>query len=239
MDKVKLLNRIDKKYCFKIDKLEEIINLVKDDYFILEVEGKKINRYQTLYYDTPDLELYNLHHKGKLNRYKIRHRTYIENDLGFFEIKFKSNKNRTIKKRIKDSGNPERLTEKRENFLLEKSKINPQNLVPVLWINFSRITLVNRHNPERLTIDLNLEYIKETQKINLDKLIIAEVKQEKKYKSPFTSAMKKLHIAEGSVSKYAMGIALTCPNVKKNNFKERLRNIFKKTYDSHYFITGN
>ncbi|NUM31532.1 MAG: polyphosphate polymerase domain-containing protein [Bacteroidetes bacterium] len=239
MDKVKLLNRIDKKYCFNINQLEVILNLIKNDYFVLEVEGKKISRYKTLYYDTPNFFLYNLHHKGKLNRYKIRHRTYLENNKSFFEIKFKNNKYRTIKKRIKDFENPEEINEKRENFIIEKSKLNPKNFIPALWINYSRITLVNRQSPERLTIDINLEYLKGENKINLNKLIIAEVKQESKNKSPFISAMKNLNIREGSISKYAMGIALTTPQVKKNNFKEKIRTILKTTNDNKYIFTGN
>ena len=37
--------------------------------------------------------------------------------------------------------------------------------------------------------------------------------------------MKKFHIREGSISKYCLGIALTCSGVKKNNFKEKLHTI--------------
>ena len=239
MDKVKLLNRVDKKFCFNISKLPEILNLIKNDYQILVVENQKINRYQTLYYDTPDLKYYLQHHNGKLNRYKIRHRTYKENNLGYFEVKFKSNKDRTVKKRIKDSGNPERLNDTRQNFLTEKSKINPLYLYPTIWVNFSRITLVSCTQPERLTLDLNLEYLKNSNKVCLDRLVIAEVKQEKKQKSQFIEIMKKNHISEGSLSKYAMGIALTVPNVKKNNFKEKLSSTLKKINDNEYNITGN
>ena len=42
-----------------------------------------------------------MHQNKKLNRYKIRQREYLISDISFFEIKFKSNKGRTIKKRIK------------------------------------------------------------------------------------------------------------------------------------------
>ena len=59
----------------------------------------------------------------------------------------------------------------------------------------------------------------------LDRLVIAEVKQEKRKASPFMSVMKKYHIREGSISKYCMGIAFTCDEVKKNNFKNKLLTI--------------
>lgn len=237
-EKVKLLNRIDKKFCFNINLLPEILDSLKNDYLILEIENKKINRYKTIYYDTPDLKYYLQHHNGKLNRYKIRHRTYIENNLGFFEIKFKSNKDRTVKKRIKDGQNPELLNKNRQDFLTEKFKLNPLDLKAVIWINFSRITLISITKPERLTIDMNLEYIKDKQTKSLSELIIAEVKQDKKQKSLFIDIMKKYHIREGSLSKYVMGIILTTAKIKKNNFKEKLRIILKKANDKQ-FITSN
>jgi hypothetical protein len=56
-------------------------------------------------------------------------------------------------------------------------------------------------------------------------MVIAEVKQEKRKASPFLVIMKKYHIREGSISKYCLGIATMCNDVKKNNFKRKLINI--------------
>ena len=83
-----------------------------------------------------------------------------------------------------------------------------------------------------LVIDLNLEFVHGEAKKNLPNLVIAEVKQEKRKSSPFLKVMKKLHIREGSISKYCMGIALTTDDrVKKNNFKSKLLNLKHIIYD--------
>jgi hypothetical protein len=225
MDSVKLMNRTDTKFIFNICHFRQIMEEIRNDYRVLEVEGKRISRYETLYYDTQRYDLYNKHHQGKLNRYKIRHRTYVESHMGFLEVKFKNNKGRTIKTRIPQNEVPFVWQDENESFLNRTLPFQPQSLLPVIWINYSRLTLVNKNGPERLTIDLGLEFRKNEFSQQLDRLVIAEVKQDKRRASPFMNVMKKYHIREGSISKYCMGIAFTCNEVKKNNFKAKLLTI--------------
>lgn len=232
MDGVKLMNRTDTKYVFSMSQFEAVMNEVMNDYKVLEVEGKRLSRYRTLYYDTPRFDLYNEHHNGKLNRYKIRHRTYVESDLGFLEVKFKNNKGRTIKERIRKKDVPYIWEGESELFLHEKLPFEPSLLQPVIWVNYNRHTLVNKTGAERVTIDLDLEFVKDPVTCSLNTLVIAEVKQEKRSASPFIRAMKKYHIREGSISKYCMGIALTCEGVKKNNFKSKLLTLKHKINDA-------
>lgn len=228
MDSVKLMNRTDTKFIFNYNQFDTVMGEIMAHYRALEVEGKRLSRYETLYYDTSDYELYRKHHIGKLNRYKIRHRTYLESDIGFLEVKYKNNKGRTIKTRISKKEVPYQWEEETKGFLDQMLPFEPMSLVPVIWINYSRLTLVNRHSAERLTIDLGLEFVKDDKTQQFNRLVIAEVKQEKRKASPFMDVMKKYHIREGSISKYCMGIAFTCDLVKKNNFKAKLKTINKK-----------
>ncbi len=227
MDGVKLMDRTDTKFTFNINQLSVILNEAKNYYKILDVEGNRISRYKTLYFDTADFSLYNKHHSGKLNRYKIRHRTYVESNIGFLEVKFKNNKGRTLKTRIKETGIPDLYTDKALAFLNKTLPFSAFDLLPKIWINYSRITLVNKISAERLTLDLNLEFEKNGNKQSLDQLIIAEVKQDSKVASPFISIMRNKHIREGSISKYCLGVASSYDEVKKNNFKQKLSNVNK------------
>jgi hypothetical protein len=222
MDGVKLMSRTDTKFFFTLNEFEAVMNEAVNYYRVLEVNGKRLNRYKTLYYDTKDLNLYIKHHNGKLNRYKIRHRTYVESATGFLEVKLKNNKGRTIKKRIKEDAPPASWEEKHKVFLNKTQPLEPHTLVPAIWVNYCRYTLVHKTEPERLTIDLDLEFVKNGLTKKLNGLVIAEVKQEKRKTSPFLKMMKKNHVRQGSMSKYCMGIALTCGQVKKNNFKRKL-----------------
>lgn len=232
MDSVKLMNRTDTKFLFTADQLEKILYDIMDHYRVLEINGTRSSRYKTLYYDTANLDLYMAHHRGKLNRYKIRHRTYVETDAGYLEVKFKNNKGRTIKDRVAEKRAPYNWHLNSEQFLKKTQPFDPQLLVPTIWVNYSRQTLVHKSDAERLTLDTCLEFEKDGTLHQVPNLVIAEVKQDKRRNSTFMQMMKKYHIREGSLSKYCLGIALTCNGVKKNNFKSKLLSLNQILHDT-------
>jgi SPX domain protein involved in polyphosphate accumulation len=230
MDEVKLMNRTEIKFAFHLTQLDFVLNELKNNYKVLEVEAKRISRYESLYFDTDNLDLYTQHHNGRSNRYKIRQRNYVESGTSFFEIKFKNNKGRTLKNRIEEEINEELNTGAKPKFLSKHTPFSAQDLKPVLWINYNRITLVNKSKPERLTIDTGLEFIKGNERSGFNGLVIAELKQENRKDSPFLNLMKQLRIKEGSLSKYCTGIGNTYANAKKNNFKQRLNQLKQYVY---------
>ena len=227
MEKVALMNRIDTKFIFRFDQLTDLLKVLHTDYKILDNNGIRTSKYETLYFDTPDFKLYLAHHRNKSGRYKIRHRIYVDSNLHFFEIKSKNNKGRTIKKRIKLPEGELAINGKAEQFLIEHTNFTAQNLFPKLWSNCSRITLVNKHSKERLTLDINLQFKKDHIEKNLSNVVIAEVKQEKFSASPFIKLMKKKRIREDSISKYCFGVIFLYDHIKKNNFKPKLLTINK------------
>jgi hypothetical protein len=230
MDRVKLQNRTDTKYIFNKDSLPEIIDSIKDKYFILDIEGRRTNSYETLYFDTLQFSSYINHHNGKLNREKIRFRNYVESELTFLEIKFKNNKSRTIKSRKQVDKIETELTLESKAFVKNNSDYNPENIIPTLWNSFTRLTLVHKTMNERLTIDLNLSFKRFDNNLeeSIPHLIIAEVKQEKaSANSDFIQTIKKLHIRKSGMSKYCVGTAILNKNLKSNNFKNRILKIKK------------
>ena len=222
MDDVKLMNRSDTKFLFRTALLPQILEQLIEDYFVLDVEGVRNSRYETLYYDTVDFKLFHQHRCDKAMRQKIRLRTYMESDLHFFEIKKKTNKGKTIKERIKRSEQNAVLSDRTHEFLLNKSDIKGNDLVPKLWTNNSRITLVNKNIPERLTIDSNLYFKNDEKEKVLSELVIAELKQERKHKSVFTEIMRQNRIKEISISKYCFGVIFLYQGIQMNNFKPKL-----------------
>ncbi|MBN2765621.1 MAG: polyphosphate polymerase domain-containing protein [Paludibacteraceae bacterium] len=223
MNKVKLLDRMDRKFMFHATHLNDILAKAAEHYYILDIAGKRFAKYETTYFDTPDFDMYTRHHNGKLNRYKVRFRSYVDSNLNFFEIKFKSNKGRTIKSRIKLPDNKWSL-EGDTGALLEKKTIyKASDLLPALQVNYNRITLVNKNMTERLTIDFGLNYVCGEKRASLPSLIIAEVKQDRSGSSEFISIMQHKRIKPASMSKYCLGIANTVNHVKLNNFKQKVR----------------
>jgi VTC domain len=230
MDRVKLMDRTDTKFIFKYDQLHELLDQLKEDYSILEVNGNRLSRYESLYFDTKNFDLYHCHHRGKASRFKIRFRKYVESELHFFEVKFKNNKGRTIKDRVKQKEIDGSIKENAEELLNDKTPLKSSNLEAKIWVNYSRITFVNKLSPERVTIDLNLTFKNNEQNKTIHNLVIAEVKQDKAITSAFIKLMKKYHIRQGSISKYCYGIISLYEKVKHNNFKPKLTLIKKTLY---------
>ena len=239
MEGVALMNRTDTKFVFRFEKLGHFLQEIAGDYRILDINGIRASKYETLYFDTPDFKMYLAHHRRKPSRYKIRHRIYVDSNLHFFEIKFKNNKGRTIKNRIKRKEVDLTIRDKAEKFLNEKTNFCAQNLFPKLWSNCSRITLVNKFSKERLTLDINLQFKNELNEKNLSQVVIAEVKQEKLSPSPFIRLMKKNGVRPGSISKYCFGVVFLYDKIKKNNFKPNLLKINKiNNYESKPMLSA-
>lgn len=222
LDQVQLLDRTDTKYIFHIDQLRDILTQSQNEYKVLTIEGKQYGHYETRYLDTPDYSLYTNHHNGRCNRYKVRFRTYLDSGQSFFEIKFKSNKGRTVKSRMRLRETQHSLSRETSGFLENKTDLKADLLAEAIQINYNRITLVNKSLTERLTIDFDMTYRIDREKHSLPNLVIAEVKQQRNGRSPFRTLMQEEHIQSLSISKYCLGIASFVPDVKTNSFKSKL-----------------
>ena len=234
MDAVKLMDRVDSKYVFPASQLPGVLQQMQDQYRLLEINQKRIHRYHSLYFDTEDLQFYRRHHMGKLNRWKLRFRKYVDSgNLTFFEIKFKNNMGRTIKKRVKMQDIGERIEQKAEKFLHEITPFSSSQFFPTIWVNYSRMTFVNKTSRERLTIDTSLSYTRadregQSLSVSFPQMVIAEAKRDKAGSvSSFIRLVRANGIREGSISKYCFGIYNLFETVKKNNFKPKVRFIQK------------
>ena len=117
--------------------------------------GRFIGSYRTDYFDTPELSMYTDHHNGKLNRFKIRQREYVESNIRFVEVKYKSNKGRVIKDRIEKSYKDQVAF---KGFINSHTPYDPNALSVILTNRFNRLTLVNLKLQERVTLDFNLSF---------------------------------------------------------------------------------
>lgn len=224
LNNVRLLDRMDTKYIFHIRHLPSVLQDLKPDFLVLDIGGIRNNRYQTIYFDTPGLAMYLNHHNKRLNRYKVRLRQYGDSGINFLETKFKNNKKRTIKTRIRRDEFLTDFDEKAMTFI-RKTPYPPETLSPVLKVCYSRMTFVSRTSPIRLTIDTGLHYSFNGQENQFSNLVIAEIKQNRTVRSDFHTLMRKYHIPALSISKYCLGIISLYQGVKKNNFKRKLLTI--------------
>jgi phosphoribosyl-AMP cyclohydrolase len=227
--KVALQERIDAKYVLSNEMLPSILKACQHEYQILEVNQNRLCKYETIYYDTSSLAYYHAHHAGHLNRIKIRVRKYIDSDTRYLEVKHKNNKGYTKKSRkpLIQYEN-DYLTKLKDPEFMYISSMIKEDLEQSVQIDYTRITLVNIHSKERVTIDINLSFRNKTGERELKNYVVAEVKQYKSQPSFFKSLMKKESIREGAMSKYCLGITQLYRDVKKNHFKVILNKIEKE-----------
>ncbi|MFI3303940.1 MAG: polyphosphate polymerase domain-containing protein [Rikenellaceae bacterium] len=227
MDRVKLMNRTDRKFWFNISHLEELLLDIKDHYFALEIGGERNLPYATTYYDTPEDHMYRTHHRGKLNRFKIRRRNYVSTQHSFLEVKFKSNKGRTIKQRIPTSyPNPD-FNPDEDLFIAKESPYHSTELHTVLENSFKRLMLVGCDMNERCTIDQELAFVSNGVEAHLEQLVIVEVKSEGYATSRIIDAMRRQRLKPSGFSKYCIGRSITDQSLRRNAFKAKHREIEK------------
>jgi hypothetical protein len=221
LDRVSLQDRMDTKFVFPETLLARILDeLIHAGYGILQINDCRAFGYSSTYFDTENYELYKRHACGKLNRYKVRLRRYLDTDASYFEVKFKNNRGRTLKNRVKlHDGNEESASTR---LVAESTPYQFSNLHPCLVVDFNRITLVSPDFKERLTLDMDLSYKLSDKQWKVDGLVIAELKQNRAETSFFSQLMKRCHVRPSPLSKYCLGMSKLAEGVKSNNFKPQI-----------------
>lgn len=230
-----LMRRVDTKFVFPARILPSLLPDLRVDYNVLEVDGVRVQHYQTVYYDTPDFQLYRQHHNGARDRFKLRVRSYLDSEADFLEVKRKDNRNCTHKTRLQTGAEVIVPSPRVDSFLQSNFPWGEAALVRKITNRFYRITLLSKSEQERLTLDLDLRFMCPAGAFSLPGVAIAEVKQPRfSVDSAFMAAMRKAGYRPIRFSKYCVGVALAYPQVKRNAFKPLLRQIEKLVLGGSY-----
>ncbi|MDR3013283.1 MAG: polyphosphate polymerase domain-containing protein [Chitinispirillales bacterium] len=233
------LNRFDTKFILRIDGVPDFLENIREDYSVLQIYDVVGQSYETVYFDTPDLLCFNMHHNKRARRFKFRTRQYLTSGHIFNEIKQKQNTGKTKKYRQRrdelgrhKTTPPLPLLRDLTNFddsfadLLRNNGFFFDDLRPSLTVYFDRITFLNKKFSERMTLDLGLKYRHDGMEWSLGNTAIIELKRERGPERTVSQKyLRKIHREPSGFSKYAIGISLTRDNVKKNRFLPRLRKI--------------
>ncbi len=228
MDEVKLMNRVDRKFCVNTALLPDLLEQIVDDYYILDMDGVRLFKYTNTYFDTRENSMYNDHVRGRKTRFKIRQRAYVESQSSYFEIKFKNNKGKTFKSRVAYAQDEDLFSDKITRFLEEHSPFTSAELQPVLENAFMRLTLVSKKLDERCTIDYGVLFQGDGSAVELDQIAIVEVKTEGYSKhSKLVQTLRENNFRPNSFSKYVVGRSMLDHRVKNNAYRSKLRQIEK------------
>lgn len=223
MNGVRLMDRVETKFVLSAKQLPEILKRLSADYKVLDVDGNVLPSYKTVYFDTESLYFYQEHHRKRKKRSKVRFRNYVDSNLTFLEVKHKAN-GRIDKQRIQVENEHFVLNDPEWCFLAE-SDIRISDLSLKLTNNYDRITLVSKHDVERVTFDLNVNFQYGEKAGSLGDVVILELKQPTlSRQTPIYKVLRSEGIRPYNVSKYCIGLIKTHgkDNLKYNRFKKKL-----------------
>jgi hypothetical protein len=221
-----LLDRLDVKFILHEQQLMQILERLRQQYRVFEINSVRPGRYYTTYFDTPDFTLFHSHHNGLRVRHKVRWRWYIDSNLVFLEVKEKTNRERTVKTRTVLPAPILQLHELDTDWMPPSLTVAPDALQPVVWNRFRRMTLADFERQERITIDIGIEFGRGEEIIPLPGFVIIEVKQRKfSLNSPIGRELHRLQLHPTHISKYCVSMAMLYPELKHNRFKPILRRL--------------
>jgi len=224
-----LQRRVDRTYLVTTDQMRNLGAALGSRFRSLEIEGQRLMRYDSVYFDSPSLTLFRAHSHGRRRRFKVRVRTYLDSGARFVEVKTKSGRGETVKHRIPYlTGERTVLDGEALDFvssvLRQEYDVEPPPLVPVLVSRYRRTTLVDPAGGARLTCDVDMRWSTSRRTVEGPEKVLLESKTTGKGQVDRELAMR--GIRPISMSKYALGTALLHPGLAANRWNRLLRTEF-------------
>lgn len=220
-----LLRRTDSKFLVPAEMVVWLLAGLSKDYLVLPAGNRNFARYDTVYFDTPELRCFHDHRRGRRPRHKVRIRHYPDRGQTYLEIKTRESSPETHKHRVRRTFGDESFGEPGQRFVAAHSDLPVDRLVPSVRMTFHRMTLLGKFTEERLTVDLGLELDGDPSG-RLSGIAIIEVKQRHlQRRTPVMRALRVHQFRRGSASKYCAALAMTRTGVRSNQIRPLLRAI--------------
>jgi hypothetical protein len=221
--------RTDLKYVTPLAVLPALVARLGPRFQVLEIHGRRMFGYQSVYFDTPDLLTYRQHLQNNRRRFKVRTRTYVDSGECMLEVKVQGCRSATIKHR--------RMHPVDERFELGGDACrfvaahagaphDPARLRPVLLTSYHRLTLVDLSGGVRITCDADLMCRSGDRWIEglRDRLLI-----ETKSTGPQSALAHVFHdlgLRSTALSKYCLGLSMLADNLRANPWQRTMRRHF-------------
>lgn len=166
--KAAMQTRVDRKYIVDAPYAALVLADLPAEASVLEISGERQFSYDSVYFDTPNLDSYRLAATGRRNRYKIRTRSYLDTGDTYLEVKTEGARALTVKERIPYSFADRAYLNAQGRDYVEESlrgliDAPATAFEPVLTTGYRRTTVLlpaSNLNPSdsRMTIDTDLTW---------------------------------------------------------------------------------
>jgi hypothetical protein len=234
LDRAELQTRVDRKYLLPADVFAAFrAGLAgSGQWAALEIDGRREFRYDSTYFDTPDLLTYRQHRQDRRRRFKIRTRSYLDSATSLFEVKLSGTRRGTVKERTPHPFERRgELTAPARAFLtavLEDAygEPPPAGLRPAATTRYLRRTLVARTGACRVTCDTGLVCTTAGARVAaVPEWVLVEVKSPGG-DTPADRLLRALGARPERLSKYCLAAAVLTPGLACNPWNRPLRRWF-------------
>lgn len=222
-----LQTRVDRKYVLRPDVWQAVLGALPTVPGVLEIGGRRSFRYESTYYDTPELDSYRDAARRRPRRYKVRTRRYLDTGSAAIEVKLRSPSGSTAKSRqwldaavlLGSAALPDSATAFVASFDLVGQTAD--DLTHVLTTSYERVTLVTAD--ARVTVDRHVAAGDVAGRhMDYGDLLIVETNAAK-VAGPVDRALWAGGIRPTRISKYCTSLAALRPDLPSNRWSRTLR----------------
>ncbi|MER7167605.1 polyphosphate polymerase domain-containing protein [Micromonospora sp. NPDC000207] len=228
VERAALHTRIDRKYVVAVADLPYLLGRLPSDTRVLDIDGERSFRYESVYFDTPWLVSYHRAAYRRRRRFKVRTRTYLDSDRCWLEVKVSGARGNVTKHRLPYRPQDRTTVRPGRDFVdhaLLREALHPSAgspLDPVLVTGYRRVTLLLPAPLSRITIDTGLTWHDFTHTLRTPDLAVVETKS-----TAAATPVDRLLWQRGSrpvrISKYATGLAALRPDLPDAPWRRTLR----------------
>lgn len=226
-----LQTRVDRKYVLSVEQTARLMELLDPATRVLTIDGETSFNYESVYFDTPDLDSFRMAALRRRRRFKVRTRSYVDSGLCWLEVKTRGPRGATVKHRLSyDCADRATVDPGRwfvdQVFADESIAVGSQvTLTPVLTTKYRRTTLYLPTAGSRVTVDSDLRWYAGDEALRVPDMVIVETKT-----ASAACCVDRLlwasNLRPARISKYATGLAALRPELPVVPWRRTLRRYF-------------
>lgn len=221
-----LQTRVDRKYVLPLAALPDLLAALPAGTRRLVIDGRDVFGYESVYFDTPDLDAFRLAAGRRRRRYKVRTRTYCDTGGCWLEVKTRGPRGTTVKdRREHDPAAPAEVGDGL-GFVLDALRggglpAGDLDLRPTLTTRYRRRTLL-LPDGARTTVDTGLSWHGAAGTATVPAHAVVETKSVAGL-SAADRALWALGHRPARISKYATGLVVLDPTLAGRPWRRTLR----------------
>ncbi|MGE0726765.1 MAG: polyphosphate polymerase domain-containing protein [Acidimicrobiia bacterium] len=230
-----LLTRFDRKYLLDVAVLTELLERLDPAVRVLDIDGSRHFRYESVYFDTPALVSYHDAARRRTARFKVRTRAYLDSGTCALEVKTRDHRGHSVKVRtpyaVDERGV---LTEAGLAFVagFEHPARYVAALQPTLRTAYRRTTLLLPAG-NRVTLDVELAFTSaDGRRVEGGRHAVVESKSVG-HPTAVDRVLWSLGHRPIPFSKYAVGMGLLHPGLAAHRWNRTLRQAFGWQPEGH------